>query len=478
MSLKILTLITLLTSTQLVYAENHLLLLGGGGEPEGKETSFDDILTAAGSSLKNLQWNYDISFNGGHSNTEDIIKNNFSKSISPPTRFTSKNYEKIIEDYKLKINKGQIKSGDQLMIFINSHGGERESGQLSHTISASKHLDNLEASKDIDLDSLQEIIELTNKKGIKLGIVDASCFAGNTLALKKSAPNTCIVTATGPEHYSFGGESGFTYYFFKEIKPGLSIEEVFLNARLSSSDPAYPMISTSENNQIVKDMYASITPYLYFYSPFDDQYSNYIFENGSDSQMCKRNEDMEEMISKINDLKAIATKTIDILYAENLKYLLIKYKSSQDIVLEDSSKLNSPTFDGTEVFVIPPEARYLFGGEDKWELTWKELASSDYQTRINKYEAIIKGTSSKNEKKEAELLMNIVKTVNNKKEEIVKNNPQLLSYVIQTKKIMKQVGESDSIVDGIAIAEKVFYDRKYRATQESNSSDPCKSIVF
>ena len=74
MNLKFLMLITLLASIQLVYAENHLLIIGGGGEPEGDTTIFDGDINDLGQNLKNLKWNTEISFNGGHKNTEKIIQ--------------------------------------------------------------------------------------------------------------------------------------------------------------------------------------------------------------------------------------------------------------------------------------------------------------------------------------------------------------------------------------------------------------------
>ena len=74
MIFKFIMFVALIATSQLVQAENHLLLIGGGGEPEGDGTIFDTNLYILGSNLKNLKWNYEISFNGGHKKTEEIIE--------------------------------------------------------------------------------------------------------------------------------------------------------------------------------------------------------------------------------------------------------------------------------------------------------------------------------------------------------------------------------------------------------------------
>ena len=196
-------LITFLSTTSLAYAENHLLVLGGGGEPKKDSTIFDNGINNFGENLKKSNWKYEVSFNGGHKKTESILQMHYSAGVAPITNFTQDNYAILIENYKNKILKGEIKSGDQLMIIISSHGAQRIPGDLTHSISASGgtalDLNKLSGSKLVSLDKLQEIVRLTNDRGIKLGLVDLTCHSGTTLALKNNAPNTCIVTASGPD---------------------------------------------------------------------------------------------------------------------------------------------------------------------------------------------------------------------------------------------------------------------------------------
>ena len=50
----------------------------GGGESAGCTTIFDCPISVLGNSLQNAQsCKYAVSFNGGHSTTEEILKNKF-----------------------------------------------------------------------------------------------------------------------------------------------------------------------------------------------------------------------------------------------------------------------------------------------------------------------------------------------------------------------------------------------------------------
>ena len=52
----------------------------------------------------------------------------------------------------------------------------------------------------------------------------------------KNAPNTCIVSASSPNHYGFVGPGAFISLFLRDLKPGLSLKDAFLKARRESRD--------------------------------------------------------------------------------------------------------------------------------------------------------------------------------------------------------------------------------------------------
>src|SRR5690349_12376650 len=150
MNIKLLIISLLALNSTITFAENHLLVFGGGGEPQGETTIFDSGMETFGKNLKKANWRYEVSFNGGHRNTEKILSNNFPSPVIPNTDFTDVKFEKLLIDYKEKILSGTIKSGDQLMIIINSHGASKDSNSETHKISAkggaATDLNNLQGS--------------------------------------------------------------------------------------------------------------------------------------------------------------------------------------------------------------------------------------------------------------------------------------------------------------------------------------------
>lgn len=478
---KCLTLITLLTMTSLVHAGNHLLIIGGGGEPKRDTTIFDNGMVNLGKNLEKSNWKYEVSFNGGHKETEKILQTRYTSPIAPTTNFTQENYAKLIENYKKKILNGDIKSGDQLMIIVNTHGAAKSAGQLTHKISASgsaaTDLNLLSGSKLVSMDDLQELVKLTNDRGINLGIVDLSCHSGNTMALKENAPNTCIVTASGPVHYGFAGAVAFTDKFLAALRPGTNLEEAFLKARLESKDAAYPMISTSENDKIVDDVYKSITPYLYYYSPKADKMTPYVLENANPAQMCKREEDFKDLTAKLDKLKSVMKSKRNSFNADKLKDLLVEYKDSQDKILKSTMALGIYKLDNIETFPVPANSSYILSNF-KINYTWKELIALDVDDNIADFERFKKMTESKKGKDDNQAVIDFLKKVKVKKQQILGQNPKLNNYKKETENIVKQMDKSQAMANKIALQEKVFYEELYRRNQSNNPNDPCKKIVF
>ncbi len=520
---KFFSLMSLLSMTNLAYAEKHLLLMGGAGDPAGDTTGFDNNITRLGENLNRSNWKYQVSFNGGHRQTENILRTYYPASNPSATNFSSENYNALIQNYITKINSGDIKSGDQLMIIIDSHGSTRGPGESTHRVSSSgvaRNLNTLAGSKSVSLDDLSKIVKLTNEKGIKLGIVDLSCHSGATLDLKKNiaknAPNTCIISATSPDHYAFsGGRNTFSTRFLEELKPGTSLEEAFLNARLASSYPEYPMISTPANDKIVKAVYSNITPYLYYYSPnLGNKMTTYIMNNSGAEQVCKREENFKSLISQIDNLESTLNvnstlgnssnnlpvdpfesnkpqrsiwnpfrmrnpfnKTevnLDSPSALKLKDLLIEYKNSQDrILLSSQSKMKK--LGKLETFPFPKNSGNLLAF--KVNYTWKEILELDVESSIQYYSDLQNRTSGQI-KKESQDKINFFILVNEKRKEIIRTEPQLANYKVDIAILVQQMNNSLNIAQAISRQEKILYNELYRRNTSVKKDDPCKEIIF
>lgn len=484
MTIRNLTLAVLVFSSANLFAANHLVVMGGSGDPAGATTIFDTNLKNLGTNLQGTNWKYQLSFNGGHANTESIMRNQFGKSVAPSTSFTIENYNKMIADYKKKIISGEITSSDQLMLVIDSHGAEQGYDEKTHSIAATNpyapktteklDYDKLSGSPTVNLDALEELVKLTNDKGIKLAIIDMSCHAGNTLALKKNAPNTCIVTASGPVHYSFSGEGTFSNNFWKKLKPGMNLEDAFLQARLETNDASYPMISTSENDQITNEVYDTLTPYLYYVTPKVDKLTPYVKKSSNDQVICQRDTDFSSLMSKINQLQQAANGY----NGDELKNLLITYKYTQDKMLARMKAVGGPDAEKVEKFEAPLDAKTSkLTKPFSISMTMKELANMTPIDTVNYLQKLY--DSEKNPKEKAETLatLNTWKLVKVRYIEVTKKYPGLLKYNSEVNSMVKELNNNRKTAEKIAAEEKKFYNALYMK-KKSNINDPCRQIVF
>ena len=462
-------------------AENHLLMLGGGGEPRNDTTVFDDGLIDFSRNLKSSNWKYEVSFNGGHQETEKILRKHYSQSVKPTTNFTQKNFLNLIASYKNKILSGEIKSGDQLMIIISTHGAEASKNEATHSIAlsggAATDLNNLAGASLASLDTLEELVKLTNARGIKLGIIDLSCHSGATLALKKNAPNTCIVSASGPNHYGFAGPGAFTNLFLRDLKPGVSLEDAFLKARRETIESSFPMISTSEGNQIVNDVYPGITPYLYYYQKNTDKLTPYILENDGLAQICKREHDFKQLISQIDKLNSIVSTNRNSFNADKLKSPLSEYKKNQDNLFTTSIEMGSLKLDNVENFSVPLNSKDLLS-RIKIKYTWKELLEFNVEKRIAEYENYKQNSTAKNIIKDHQLVIDFLKKIKVRQQQILTENPNLLIYKKHITSMIENMNNSYKLAQDIALQEKKLYQELYSRSPSTNPNDPCKKIIF
>lgn len=333
-----------LIMTSNLFAANHMLIIGGGGEPNKSTTIFDNELKNAASFVKNSSWTPRVSFNGGHSQTENIAKGIAQKSGVANKHFTPENYEALISEYEKKILSGQIKSGDQLLLMISSHGSKSIQGTKTHQISTSSqnkqqltNYSTLEGSTLVSLDRLENLTKLAEQKGIKLGILDFSCHSGLTQKFANS--NTCIISSTGPEHFAWGGSPDtFASHFTKSMKSGRTLEDVFLEAMKNKKETSFPMISSPVGSEIQDMMYPLITPYLFDTrsKQTTDKMRNYFFSLYGEDQCKNINTDYDNLINFTYDIQNITANS----NYSKLRSLLGQYNGMLLDIVKNVSKVN------------------------------------------------------------------------------------------------------------------------------------------
>lgn len=324
-------------------AKKEMYFLGGGGEPEGDTTIFDYNLKRIGNFTENSDWKTSVSFNGGHKKTEAIIKSEMSK-VRDLGSFTRDNYEKALAEMITKIESGELKAGDQLLVNIETHGAEKTQDDKTHKVAFSDSTPSdyvtLAGAKTTNLDGLEKLAQIASEKGVKLAIVDMSCFSGNLLNI--DSEKTCMISATGKNQFAYEGTQNYIFFekpisfsgkFFTSMKKGKNLEELFLKAREEGSHSDFPMISTSEGRAINDHIYNMISSYLNYNDNNSNLFSqHYTFKPESfGKQVCMGEQTFQKLSSLLKqyeDMMAVSDKVQSQEFLK-LRKALEKYRQYQ-----------------------------------------------------------------------------------------------------------------------------------------------------
>lgn len=394
-------LLILFTLSSAWAGEKYMAVMGVGGEPAKKEsTIFDRELDKLGGYLgQAADTNLVLSLNGGHSKTESIISQKLERENVKNRPFIESSFDSIIKDYEQKIESGRITSGDQLILYISTHGarqfGEEKSHSVSLTGGEAVDLNDLKGASTVSLDKLQGLISLAEKKGVKLGILDFSCHSGNALSLKN--PNTCIVSASGPNHF---GYASFGRTFASRLKKGKTLEDVFLETMKSRDEPSFPMISSPKGVEIQDELYQKLGYYLYNYSknPNHDKLARRLENEVANNRCEETNQNFNDLITSIQEMKSLANSSKDRKKYDSLMRALQEYHSFLNEIKEDLAKYDLPSLKKKEKFCT---TRTYSGGHTSdqcQEWTVQELLRTDFQAEIdvmNKYYGDSEGSTLK-----------------------------------------------------------------------------------
>lgn len=481
--MKYILFVMLIISIDVRSEDTSLLILGGGGEPSGDTTIFDSSIKKFKdySSSKKFK-EITVSFNGGHKETEKILEDSFKGSTN--SSFTKNNFKEKIKQYEDAIGNGKYKAGDQIMIFIDTHGavktkinGEEE---LTHSIATSggnaRDLDNLSGAGTTSMDALKDLTKIALTNHVKLAIIDMLCHSGNSLSLANE--NTCVISSTGPNHYGYAGKNTFSENLIDGLKGGKNLEEVFLEARENSDDLGFPMISTPESKTIVEDIYSRISPYLFYHSAKSDKLSGYVKRASEEENLsCKKEKELTALTKLIEDVEKVNTVQKQFLWFKyqskdldltNLKENLKKYKEDQDRLIANEKLLKSDEY----------QVEFEISNSDYSRteaLKLREIVSSDYSNQIKDLEKKIDKEDKEDQKdylrRELEFFMN----AKNKQMELVKANPRLQELVIENDKIRT---DSYRSAEKIALDEKKLFSSLYKDQEKINpeSKNPCKDF--
>ena len=456
----------------LLASENQIVLLGAGGEEAGKaSTIFDNSakLLSRYFNKNTASYNAMVSYNGGHANTEKIIKNDFNKA-SLKTNFTPEGYKKVMDELlmKIKSNPPQIGPGNQIMIFIDSHGAEKGDGETSHSISMAYHpmedMNTGSASGMLNLDALKEITALAKEKNIKLAIVDGSCHSGNTLSLANE--NTCVISGSAANQFA----TDFTDYLVKEFTPGRSLEDAFIKARAKADGVPFPMISSPAGSDVQEKM-KNFMPYLFYHDNDEelDKIDKYLKENGNAIGICKKEVEFGELkvfLDFMRDFKQFQ-RNKNPNEIDRLMKNIEKYKKIQDAYIKELQKYYIPDAE------MDKKTEFTSGDFSK-SYTNGELLETDFKTLIDNANEDVAKAKTEEEKVTRRHHALIYSYASKKKNELLKNDLYKKRYQVY-ERIKQDKNLTEEVARTISVDLKKVYEAYYKdqMMRQKDKPNPC-----
>ena len=474
---KLVLIIFSFVSFNIFAAKDSIIIIGGGGEAlDAVETQFDGSVEALGEFYQqNKDYKVIVNFNGGHSTTESIIESKFI-GAEIKNNFTSKSYEKIISDLVTQLESNQIPTGGKILIFIDSHGSEKDGETHSISTSNSAVLNmNSGGLSMVSLDKLKILSKLAEKKNVKLGIIDGSCHAGNSLKLANS--KTCVIAASGPLHYSY---PVFASTFAKKMQKNKNLEEIFLETSKEVNGLGFPMISSPIGIIIQNEIYPYLTPYMYYHDDYNglplDKIDSYLTNNSASDLICKKNEDFINSNSILNLIEIMSkVNPIDL---SQLKKEIASYKKTQDEYFELLTRLDLSNLDKIEdVSTRDKKVRSKY--------THREILSTDYSFFIEAKELALKDNSlSLNKRQQLLSLIEFYKECLTTKEKIMRENPHYKVHKIIMDKLKEDENVSRIIAFNIMKEANTAYNNYYKLKEiednnyDSKTTNACKDFIL
>ena len=467
--------------------EQQLYLFGGGGGPDGDKTIFDDELNLISqfANSKESSWKTSYTFDGGHSQTEKILQTKFKKATSFG-QFTKTNFLNSLQDIEEKLK--NLKKGDQLLLIMNTHGLSNTASESTHSIitspKASDNINSTDSARYASMDEFEKIAALADEKGVKLALIDLSCYSGNTLKLKKK--NICIISTTGENQLGYSDSLGtpknklmtFEGRFLNGMKKGENLENLFLNSRKDSQYQDFPMIST-DTGILMNDLLAKILePYLIFNIQGKYDFSEKYDSKNIPEALCKTQNEFSEIkksLAEITNLYSISTTLIESTALEN------SLNAYRDYQLAFEKSFSESQIAGNEV---------------------KEIIRRDYPDQASLFDdeegnAIL--TLIPEREKAMQVLKNVIASDKNSSftdlyqksyDKLAQKNKisQTISSKISaaSKDIMDKFAKSyvhsdktQELANNVASAAKLFYDKIYRSQEIiKGGNNPCKDFIL
>lgn len=216
--------------TKQSFAELQIVYFGGGEAAAPNDRAFDESFQSVykASIVRNTKADFYY--------LDSIAKGLPSDSKRSIKTFSQETFDTKIQQLKSDILNGKLKKEDQILLYFDTHARVSEKGEYQI----------LADDKWVDPKAVQDLMNLAEKKGIKLGLVGETCFSGQLIKSFENR-NICIITAAQSDKVGFKGDGNRFAKKLSENIGNTNLEEIYLKSRLEAKvtqNPSQPMIST------------------------------------------------------------------------------------------------------------------------------------------------------------------------------------------------------------------------------------------
>ncbi len=464
-------------------AMKQFYIIGGAGDPSNTAgTIFDPAFKNIINFLSNSGWQATVRFNsGGHPDTQKLMQD--SKNIIPDQAPMSIN---AFNDILVQMERAAqtLPPGAQMLVFIDSHGAEKGKDQnlLTHNIVVdgySSNLNTLEGSSFMNLDGLQKIISIANRRGVKIAVADMSCHSGNSLPL--ATEKTCVISATGPNLYA---TLSFAENFTQRLRLGQNLESVFLNARQEDLNGAtLPMISTPAGKTVWSQEQA-LTGFLAYrdlnmganklYNLLLQDVSNCSSHNLPMARLMELTKNFETAFSQLPN----GAHDPDLLALEKLiqNYQQLQSEIEQQLYTRGFSNLSK-----VETLAMLSADSKVKNKNLPNSYSWEEIISGHWSSNVSYYQDLALKEKNLSQKKSYLAEVDLMSALEQKQKQIYTEFPGLIGAREFMKELVDGTEDTWGIVARIAIAERKVYQKLYdfnRKKAEADAKNAGKGVPY
>jgi hypothetical protein len=430
-------------------AKTVSLLLGGGGEEPGETTKFDTTCPTFIKTMLSKNYDLRVAFDGRHAtlkkNIKAAVKDSHTASYLTVSPFSATRFNKEINRILTEVRENKLVKDDQVMIVVDSHGLPRGRRENTHRVSAEPG--------EVTLDTLRSLKTALESAGVKLAIIDLSCFSGNTQAFKSD--KTCVISASSPDQPAY---NSFTFKFADSLKSAKNLEEAFLLARKNDViTPSQPIISTKIGDASY-DVLRAISP---SFLTHEDAVKNMCINKPC---ACSPN----NVAAQIANIDKILQQAPEAKVTNALRINLQRYQESKQKVEKELEFLNGPN----------SEQKVEVGG---FQFSWAEIVNTDFASSRRAYQKLIDdpNTSPTDKKKYSEFNI-VMRDLEKRVIDMEKNDLKYKAYSAAKSNYKYELKMLWNKATDVSAAERSVYEQLYQQFQkeEAGKPNPCAEFTL